>query len=106
MCYPFPIPFHPFFPTHNAIDFQDLPIAEWLIENCATMGMTKATNVQLEAIPHILDGKDVVCRAKTGSGKTAAFALPILHHLSQDPYGTFDDDPKITNLTNSVSLCT
>ena len=51
------------------------------------MGMTRATKVQWEAIPHIVNGKDVVARAKTGSGKTAAFALPILHHLSQDPYG-------------------
>ena len=51
--------------------------------------METATNVQWEAIPHIISGKDVVCRAKTGSGKTAAFALPILEHLSQDPYGLF-----------------
>ena len=68
---------------------QDLPLSEWLIENCTTMGMTKATKVQWEAIPHILNGKDIVCRAKTGSGKTAAFALPILEHLAQDPYGTY-----------------
>eukprot|EP01084_Bolivina_argentea_P024276 45252_1 len=53
------------------------------------MGMERATKVQSEAIPHILKGKDVVVRAKTGSGKTAAFALPILEHLSQDPYGIF-----------------
>ncbi|KAG1222754.1 hypothetical protein G6F68_020552 [Rhizopus microsporus] len=36
-----------------------------------------------------MDGKDVIGGAKTGSGKTAAFAIPILQKLSQDPYGVF-----------------
>ena len=53
------------------------------------MGMTQATQIQALAIPQIMKGNDVIARAKTGSGKTAAFALPILDHLSQDPYGMF-----------------
>jgi ATP-dependent RNA helicase DDX49/DBP8 len=40
-------------------------------------------------IPEILKGRDVIGGAKTGSGKTAAFALPILQKLSEDPYGVF-----------------
>lgn len=65
----------------------DLGLDQWLLDNCATMKLVIATKIQALAIPHILNGKDVIARARTGSGKTAAFALPILHHLSQDPYG-------------------
>eukprot|EP00484_Ammonia_sp_Unknown_P019248 CAMPEP_0197034638 /NCGR_PEP_ID=MMETSP1384-20130603/12687_1 /TAXON_ID=29189 /ORGANISM="Ammonia sp." /LENGTH=734 /DNA_ID=CAMNT_0042464587 /DNA_START=19 /DNA_END=2220 /DNA_ORIENTATION=- len=68
---------------------SELGLSEWLIENCNTMGMATATKVQSLTIPHVLNGKDVVVRAKTGSGKTASFALPILEHLSRDPYGIF-----------------
>ena len=51
--------------------------------------MERATKIQKLAIPKILKGNDIIARAKTGSGKTAAFALPILAHLSEDPYGIF-----------------
>lgn len=51
--------------------------------------MRKPTPVQLHCIPRILDGHDVLGLAQTGSGKTAAFALPILHLLGENPYGVF-----------------
>ncbi|KAJ3210644.1 hypothetical protein HK099_008194 [Clydaea vesicula] len=47
------------------------------------------TPIQVNCIPEILNGKDVIGSAKTGSGKTAAFALPILQKLSEDPFGIF-----------------
>lgn len=53
------------------------------------MGFRRPTDVQRACIPSILDGKDVMGCAETGSGKTAAFALPILHKLSIDPYGIY-----------------
>lgn len=49
------------------------------------MGYTKPTPIQQEAIPHVLQGKDVLGLAQTGTGKTAAFMLPILQHLTQGP---------------------
>ena len=49
--------------------------------------MKKPTPVQAHCIPKILSGKDVLGLAQTGSGKTAAFALPILHRLTEDPFG-------------------
>ena len=53
------------------------------------MGFRWPTEIQRVCIPAVLGGCDVMGCAETGSGKTAAFALPILHHLSQDPYGVF-----------------
>jgi len=51
--------------------------------------MSRPTSVQQGCIPAILSGRDVIGIAHTGSGKTAAFALPILQRLSRDPYGVF-----------------
>ncbi|KAF2317688.1 hypothetical protein GH714_039576 [Hevea brasiliensis] len=53
------------------------------------LGMKRPTPVQAHCIPKILAGRDVLGLAQTGSGKTAAFALPILHRLAEDPYGIF-----------------
>lgn len=53
------------------------------------MGIKTPTEIQRKAIPSILKGKNVCGRAETGSGKTAAFALPILEKLSEDPFGIF-----------------
>src|SRR5436190_21103150 len=47
-------------------------------------GYAAPTPIQAEAIPHVLEGKDVLAVAQTGTGKTAAFVLPILERLSQN----------------------
>ncbi|KAL3866580.1 hypothetical protein ACJMK2_043868 [Sinanodonta woodiana] len=69
--------------------FKDLGLDEWLAEQCGAMGLLKPTPIQLNCINPILAGEDCIGCAKTGSGKTAAFALPILQKLSEDPYGIF-----------------
>ncbi|KAI9304347.1 P-loop containing nucleoside triphosphate hydrolase protein [Cunninghamella echinulata] len=69
--------------------FNDLGIDPWLIESLHAMQIKKPTEIQRACIPPVLAGKDVIGGAKTGSGKTAAFALPILQKLSEDPYGVF-----------------
>ena len=58
--------------------FQNLGIIDPLCEACALLGFKAPTPIQREAIPLALQGKDVIGLAETGSGKTAAFALPIL----------------------------
>nr|GMD86309.1 DEAD-box ATP-dependent RNA helicase 36 [Ipomoea batatas] len=73
----------------NHISFSDLGLAEWALQTCKELGMKKPTPVQRHCIPRILAGQDVLGIAQTGSGKTAAFALPLLHLLAQDPYGVF-----------------
>jgi ATP-dependent RNA helicase DDX49/DBP8 len=53
------------------------------------MAIRKPTGVQAACIPPILAGADCIGSAQTGSGKTIAFALPILQQLAKDPYGFF-----------------
>ncbi|XP_055808536.1 DEAD-box ATP-dependent RNA helicase 36 [Solanum dulcamara] len=74
-------------PTPSHITFSDLGLAGWAVQTCNELGMKKPTPVQHHCIPRILSGQDVLGLAQTGSGKTAAFALPILHRLAEDPYG-------------------
>lgn len=69
--------------------FESLGLASWVLKACSSMGFRRPTPVQARCIPSILEGRDVMGCAETGSGKTAAFALPMLHRLSEDPYGVF-----------------
>ncbi|KAL0229824.1 hypothetical protein PCE1_003388 [Barthelona sp. PCE] len=69
--------------------FSELGLANCIIKNTSAVEFKFATPVQAEIIPKILDNKTVIGNAQTGSGKTAAFALPIIHHLIQDAYGIF-----------------
>ncbi|CAM9515395.1 unnamed protein product [Chrysoparadoxa australica] len=69
--------------------FKSVGLCDWLLQSCTAMGFKRPTPVQKHCIPPILEGRDVIGCAETGSGKTAAFALPILHKLSKDPYGVY-----------------
>lgn len=71
------------------VGFKGLGISEWLCNHIVSVGYTEPTEVQKHCIPPILAGRDCIGCAKTGSGKTAAFALPIVQKLSEDPYGVF-----------------
>lgn len=73
----------------DSLSFEGLGLSEWVCKSVAAMGFRQPTPVQQECIPAILSGHDVIGCAETGSGKTAAFALPILDHLSKDPFGIF-----------------
>eukprot|EP00475_Leptophrys_vorax_P024227 TRINITY_DN3339_c0_g1_i2.p1 TRINITY_DN3339_c0_g1~~TRINITY_DN3339_c0_g1_i2.p1 ORF type:complete len:422 (+),score=89.14 TRINITY_DN3339_c0_g1_i2:91-1356(+) len=66
-----------------------LGLDNWLVKACGGVGIRAPTPIQSLAIPAILNSKNVCGRAQTGSGKTAAFALPILQKLAKDPYGIF-----------------
>ncbi|MCA9544234.1 MAG: DEAD/DEAH box helicase, partial [Myxococcales bacterium] len=61
--------------------FAALGLAEPLLRAVAAEGYTTPTPIQLQAIPALLAGRDMVGVAQTGTGKTAAFSLPVLHHL-------------------------
>eukprot|EP00834_Sanchytrium_tribonematis_P004726 NODE_248_length_11794_cov_0.876015.p5 type:complete len:424 gc:universal NODE_248_length_11794_cov_0.876015:11194-9923(-) len=65
--------------------FSALGLIPELVEACKSVGYKEPTDIQLKTIPIALEGKDVIGLSKTGSGKTACFALPILHHLWNSP---------------------
>ncbi len=67
--------------------FKDLPLIQPLQEALVAQGYTEPTPIQLQAIPPLLEGKDVLGCAQTGTGKTAAFSLPVLQHLAQNSKG-------------------
>src|SRR5216683_2008807 len=61
--------------------FKSLGLHPLLLQACREMHYDQPTPVQAEAIPAILAGRDLIATAQTGTGKTAAFLLPILHQL-------------------------
>lgn len=75
--------------TSSTSTFADLGLSEWAVNTCEDLGLKNPTPVQYNCIPRILAGEDVLGLAQTGSGKTAAFALPILEKLAENPYGVF-----------------
>ena len=66
------------------MNFADLGLAQPLLAALTSLEYTVPTPIQAQAIPHIMMGRDVQGIAQTGTGKTAAFALPILHRLLND----------------------
>ncbi|KAI9644760.1 ribosomal RNA processing protein [Ciborinia camelliae] len=72
-----------------AKSFKDLGIVDSLCEACDTLGYKAPTPIQKESIPLALQGRDLIGLAETGSGKTAAFALPILQSLLDKPQPFF-----------------
>ncbi|MCK5369147.1 MAG: DEAD/DEAH box helicase [Cyclobacteriaceae bacterium] len=62
--------------------FEEFKLNEHLMEALSYMGFDEATPIQEQAIPKIFEGKDIIASAQTGTGKTAAFLLPILHKLT------------------------
>jgi ATP-dependent RNA helicase DDX47/RRP3 len=65
--------------------FAALGVIPELCAACEAVGYKVPTDIQRESIPHALAGRDIIGLAKTGSGKTAAFSLPILQNLWEKP---------------------
>ncbi len=61
--------------------FNNLPVGNGVKDAVAAMGYEEATPIQAAAIPLMLEGRDVIGRARTGTGKTAAFGIPLIEHL-------------------------
>lgn len=69
----------------NTLNFSDFNFDKELQEGLESMGYKQATPIQQQAIPVILEGKDLIACAQTGTGKTAAFLLPIMQHILHAP---------------------
>ena len=65
----------------QSTSFSQLPLNASLLENLKTLSYNEMTPIQAQSLPPILEGKDVIAQGKTGSGKTAAFGLGLLHNL-------------------------
>lgn len=68
--------------TVSSPAFTTLPLSPAQLANLTQMGYEAMTPIQAESLPAILDGRDLIAQAKTGSGKTAAFGLGVLHRLN------------------------
>lgn len=80
------------------MNFSDLPLSEPIMHAISDLRFTQPTPVQSEVIPAILAGRDIVVKAKTGSGKTCAFAIPILNQIC------LEDAPKALVITPTREL--
>ncbi|GGD26542.1 DEAD/DEAH box helicase [Hyunsoonleella pacifica] len=67
------------------MSFQSLGLSKALLKAVSKKGYTTPSPIQQKAIPPVLEGKDVLASAQTGTGKTAGFTLPLLHLLSENP---------------------
>ena len=67
--------------------FHELGLDESILKSIDEFGFKEPTPIQAGSIPHILEGLDVIGSAQTGTGKTAAYALPILHRLGGHKQG-------------------
>lgn len=65
----------------NTIKFSELALSEELQQAIAEMGFENATPIQSQAIPHVLEGRDIIGQAQTGTGKTAAFGVPLIERI-------------------------
>ncbi|EDM43863.1 RNA helicase [unidentified eubacterium SCB49] len=66
--------------------FKDLGLSDPLLKAISKKGYTTPSPIQAKAIPKILEGKDVLASAQTGTGKTAGFSLPMLHIITKQPF--------------------
>ena len=71
--------------TSLQVNFHDLGVSEALVKDLAMAGLSSPTPIQTQAIPLALTGRDVIGCAQTGTGKTAAFVIPIIERLAQLP---------------------
>jgi len=73
----------------QTMSFTNLGLSQALLKAISKKGYTTPSPIQQKAIPHILQGKDILASAQTGTGKTAGFTLPLLHLLSENPKEKF-----------------
>lgn len=69
--------------------FASLDVKPWLVASLKNMAIRSPTPIQKQCIPEILKGRDCIGGSRTGSGKTVAFAVPILQKWAEDPFGIF-----------------
>lgn len=91
-------------PKSDASAFADLGLDPLLVKSLSFLGYSTPTPIQVQAIPAVLLGRDIVGLAQTGTGKTAAFSLPILHQLLHNPVEIKGRSARVLILTPTREL--
>ncbi|RFU79033.1 atp-dependent rna helicase dbp8 [Trichoderma arundinaceum] len=76
-------------PTDPNTTFSALSVRPWLVQSLGNMAIRRPTGIQKGCIPEILKGRDCIGGSRTGSGKTVAFAVPVLQKWAEDPSAIF-----------------
>jgi ATP-dependent RNA helicase DDX49/DBP8 len=76
-------------PTNAKTTFESLGVRPWLVQALANMAIKRPTGIQKASIPQIISGRDCIGGSRTGSGKTVAFAVPILQKWAENPSAIF-----------------
>jgi len=76
-------------PVDPNTTFSSLQVRPWLVQSLGNMAIKRPTGIQKGCIPEILKGRDCIGGSRTGSGKTVAFAVPILQRWAEDPSAIF-----------------
>lgn len=84
--------------------FYDFGFDDALLDGIDAMGYRNATPIQEQVIPSILDGRDIIASAQTGTGKTAAFLLPLLNKLITEPHNHHDINALIIVPTRELAV--
>lgn len=84
--------------------FATLNLAAPILSALSNLGYEKTTPIQEQSIPHLLEGKDLLGIAQTGTGKTAAFALPMINHLIKHPLKVLPNHARFLVLTPTREL--
>lgn len=86
------------------MNFRELGLTEKLLEGIDAMGYETATPVQAQVIQPILEGRDIIASAQTGTGKTAAFLLPIIHKMLTQPHSAHHINALIIVPTRELAI--
>ncbi|KAF4527819.1 hypothetical protein B566_EDAN016303 [Ephemera danica] len=91
----------------KTLSFQDMELDERILKSIARLGWSEPTPVQEAAIPLMLEGRDVLIKARTGSGKTGAFAIPAIQKVLSSKQGSFrEQTTSVLILAPYRELCT
>ncbi len=86
------------------MSFRELGLAEPIVRAVTAEGYNTPTPIQLQSIPHVIAGRDLMGCAQTGTGKTAAFALPILERIDKDRRAAVPRSPRVLVLSPTREL--
>src|SRR5438034_8790756 len=86
------------------MNFASLGLAESIVRSVVSEGYSSPTPIQSQTIPHVLAGRDVLGCAQTGTGKTAAFALPILQHIDKNRRAALSRAPRVVVIAPTREL--